>query len=99
MAMYMLYKTTAKSSKEMDDLRVQFQEIYKRHNVDIVGFWTNADTEKEFFYMSRYENEGDYKRKVEELHRDEDYNRLTSKVKEARVDFQSTRLIPKWVAE
>lgn len=99
MAMYMLYKTTAKSSKEMDDLRVQFQEIYKRHNVDIVGFWTNADAEEEFFYMSRYENEGDYKRKVEELHRDEDYNRLTSKVKEARMDFQSTRLIPKWVAD
>jgi len=99
MAMYMLYKTTAKSSREMDDLRVQFQEIYKRHNVDIVGFWTNADAEKEFFYMSRYENEGDYKRKVEELHRDEEYKRLTSKVKEARMDFQSTRLIPKWVAE
>ncbi|PNX50684.1 MAG: hypothetical protein BV458_12795 [Thermoplasmata archaeon M9B2D] len=99
MAMYMLYKTTAKSSKEMDDLRVQFQEIYKRHNVDIVGFWTNADAEKEFFYMSRYENEGDYKRKVEELHSDEEYKRLTSKVKEARMDFQSTRLIPKWVAE
>jgi len=38
MSMYMLYTTKAKSSQEMDDLRVKFEEIYKRHKVDIVGF-------------------------------------------------------------
>ena len=97
MAMYMLYTTKAKSSKEMDDLRVQFQEIYERHKVDIVGFWVNAEAEEEFFYMSRYENEADYKNKVALLQKDEDYIRLGSQVKEARMEFQSTRLVPKWI--
>ena len=93
----MLYTTKAKSSQEMDDLRVQFQEIYERHKVDIVGFWVNAEAEEEFFYMSRYENEADYKNKVALLQKDEDYIRLGSKVKEARMDSTKTRLVPKWV--
>jgi hypothetical protein len=93
----MLYKTKAKSSQEMDDLRMQFQEIYKRHKVDIVGFWVNAEAEEEFIYMSRYDDEADYKNKVAQLQKDEDYIRLGSKVKEARMDFSSTRLVPKWV--
>ena len=95
----MLYKTKAKSSQEMDDLRVKFQEIYERHKVDIVGFWVNAEAEEEFFYMSRYENEEDYKHKVERLRQDEDYVRLGSEVKEARLEFSSTRLVPKWIPE
>lgn len=93
----MLYKTKAKSSQEMDDLRKQFQEIYKRHKVDIVGFWVNADAEEEFVYMSRYDDEADYKNKVAQLQKDEEYIRLGAKVKEARMDFSSTRLVPKWV--
>jgi hypothetical protein len=99
MPMYMLYQTKAKSSQEMDDLRVKFQEIYERHKVDIVGFWVNAEAEEEFFYMSRYENEEDYKNKVEHLRKDEDYIRLGSEVKEARLEFSSTRLVPKWIPE
>ena len=41
---------TLASSKDYSSVvrRLQFQEIYKRHNVDIVGFWTNADAEEEF---------------------------------------------------
>ncbi len=97
MSMYMLYTTKAKSTKEMDDLRVQFQEIYERHKVDIVGFWVNAEAEEEFFYMSRYENEADYKNKVALLQKDEDYIRLGAEVKEARKEFGSTRLVPKWI--
>ena len=65
--------------------------------MDIVGFWVNAEAEEEFFYMSRYENEEDYKNKVSLLQKDEDYIRLGSKVKEARMDFSSTRLVPMWV--
>ena len=97
MSMYMLYTTKAKSSKEMDDLRVQFQEIYERHKVDIVGFWVNAEAEEEFFYMSRYENEADYKNKIALLQKDEDYIRLGAEVKKARMEFGSTRLVPKWI--
>lgn len=99
MTLYMLYQTKTKSSQEMDDLRVKFQEIYERHKVDIVGFWVNAEAEEEFFYMSRYENEADYRNKVELLRKDEDYIRLGSEVKEARLDISHTRLLPKWIPE
>lgn len=99
MAMYMLYTTKAKSSKVLDDLRVKFEEIYKRHKVDIVGFWVNAEAEEEFFYMSKYENEEDYENKIAQLQKDEDYVRLGKEVKEARLEFQSTRLVPKWIPE
>ena len=98
MPMYMLYTTKAKSSEEMDNLRMQFQEIYKRHHIDIVGFWTNAEVEEEFYYMSKYEDENDYNKKVELLRQDEEYKRLTEKVKEARMSFDSKKLVPKWAA-
>jgi len=96
--MYILYKTKAKSSKQMEDLRMKFQEIYKKHNIDVVGFWVNAEAENEFFYMSKYTDEKDYKNKVEQLHKDEDYKRLSTEVKEARIEFDSTRLVPRWTA-
>ena len=99
MSMYMLYTTKAKSSEELDNLRVQFEEIYKRNKVDIVGFWVNAEAEDEFFYMSRYENEADYKEKVGKLREDEDYIRLGKELKEARLEFSATRLTPKWIPE
>ena len=78
----------------MNDLRVKFQEIYERHKVDIVGFWVNAEAEEEFFYMSRYEDEADYKKKVENLRSDEEYQRLGKQLEEVRTSFESTKLLP-----
>lgn len=95
----MLYRSKAKSIAELDDLRLKFQEIYKRHKVDIVGFWVNAEDESEVYYMSRYKNEDDYKETVERLRKDEDYVRLGSDLKEARLESEAKRLIPKWIPE
>ena len=95
MPIFKLYTTKAKSSEEMDKLRMQFQEIYKKHHIDIVGFWTNAEAEDEFYYMSKYDDENDYHKKVELLKKDEEYKRLTEKVKNARTSFDSKTLIPK----
>jgi hypothetical protein len=94
MAMYMLYRSKSKSGKEMDDLRMKFEEIYKRHEVDIVGFWVNAEDEDEVFYLSKYKDENDYKKKVESLRSDEEYQRLGKKLEEVRTSFESTRLLP-----
>ena len=96
MPIFKLYTTKAKSSEEMDKLRMQFQEIYNKHNIDIVGFWINAEAEDEFYYMSKYEDENDYHKKVELLKQDEEYKHLTEKVKNARTSFDSKTLIPKW---
>lgn len=95
MAFYMLYRTRSKSSQAMDDLRMKFQEIYKKHKVDIVGFWENADDSNETFYLSRYEDENDYKKKVDALRSDDDYRRLSHDLQEIRQDVESIRLLPK----
>jgi hypothetical protein len=94
MAMYMLYRSKSKSGKEMDDLREKFEKIYQKHDVDIVGFWVNADDEDEVFYISKYKDETDYKKKVESLRNDEDYVRLGKELEEVRTSFESTKLLP-----
>ncbi|MHA3965079.1 MAG: NIPSNAP family protein [Candidatus Thorarchaeota archaeon SMTZ1-45] len=99
MAIYMLYRTKSKSSTDIDELRMKFQEIYKNHKVDILGFWVNAEDESEVYYISKYKDENDYKKKVEELRNDDEYARLTHDLQEVRQEFESTRLIPKWVSQ
>ncbi|MFW9808956.1 MAG: NIPSNAP family protein [Candidatus Thorarchaeota archaeon] len=94
MAMYMLYRSKSKSGKEMDELREKFQEIYDRHNVNIIGFWVNAEDENEVFYLSKYKDENDYKKKVESLHNDEEYVRLGKRLEEVRTSIESTKLLP-----
>jgi hypothetical protein len=99
MTMYMLYRSKAKSSEELDSLRLQFEEIYKRHKVDIVGFWVNAEDESEAYYMSKYKDEAHYKSTVDILRKDEDYIRLGAELQKTRVENESKRLIPKWIPE
>ena len=94
MAMYMLYKLHSKSGKEMDDLRMKFENLYEKHKVDIVGFWVNADDENELYYLSKYEDEDDYKKKVESLRKDAEYVRLTKKLDEVRTSIETTKLLP-----
>ena len=94
MAMYMLYRSKSKSGKEMDELREKFQKIYNKHKVDIVGFWVNAEDENEVFYISKYKDENDYKKKVESLRNDEEYQRLGKKLEEVRTSIESTKLLP-----
>jgi hypothetical protein len=78
----------------MDDLRTKFEKVYNRHEVEIVGFWVNADDEDEVFYLSKYKDENDYKKKVESLRSDEEYVRLGKQLEEVRTSFESTKLLP-----
>ena len=81
----------------MDELISEFEAVYKKHNVDILGAWANEDDPSEIFYQSKYESEEDYKRTVEELRNDADYAELTTKLEEIRVSSTTTRLTPKWL--
>lgn len=78
----------------MNDLRMKFEDLYKKHHVDIVGFWVNASDENELYYLSKYEDDNDYKMKVESLRKDEEYVRLTKKLNEVRTSIESTKLLP-----
>ncbi len=95
----MLYITKIKEDQveAMDELITEFEAVYKKHNVDILGAWANEDDPSEIFYQSKYEDEEDYKRKVEELQKDATYVELTTKLEEIRVSSTSTRLAAKWL--
>ncbi len=99
MAFYMHYRAKVKSEDvaELDEVRSKFEEIYKRHKVDILGFWENADDPSEVIYISRYEDEDDYKRTVEALNSDERYVELTKDIVRLRLETQSTRMNPTWI--
>jgi hypothetical protein len=97
----MLYQSKTKEDKEstMDTLRTQFEELYTKHNIEILGAWANADNLSETYYLSRYEDENDYKKKTEALRKDSKYQELTLKLQEIRLSSTATRLIPKWVTK
>ena len=93
----MLYQTTVKPTAidMMDKIREEFKVVYKKHGIDVVGYWKSVDNPNQSFYMARYESEDDYQHKTRTLHNDEQYLRLTSQLNEIRTDFKSTKLTPK----
>ena len=99
MALYMHYRAKVKSEDvaELDEIRSKFEEIYTRHKVDILGFWENAEDPTEVIYISRYEDEDDYKKTVEELKSDESYVQLGKDLDKIRLEIQPTRMNPTWI--
>ncbi len=53
-----------------------------------------AGDEDEVFYLSKYNDEADYKQKVESLRSDEEYISLGRQLEEVRTSFESTKLLP-----
>ncbi|MFW9845653.1 MAG: NIPSNAP family protein [Candidatus Thorarchaeota archaeon] len=98
MALYMLYRNKSKTGG-LDDLRKEFEGVYEKYNVNIIGFWENADDPNEVYYITRYEDEADYKTKVQQLRADARYAELTEHLKEVRADFQAVKLNPLWLPE
>jgi hypothetical protein len=97
----MLYQSKVKEGKAgvMDSLRSLFEGIYKKHDIEILGTWVNADDPYETFYLSKYEDENDYRKKTEALRKDATYTDLTQKLKEIRISSTATRLTPKWMSD
>lgn len=101
MAIYMLYRTKSKGEKsgELDELRSEFEGIYKKYKVNILGFWENANDPTEAYYISRYEDEADYKSKTDQLRSDDRYAELTKKLEEVRLESEAIKLNPLWIPE
>ncbi|MFX1417014.1 MAG: NIPSNAP family protein [Promethearchaeota archaeon] len=97
----MLYRTKSKTEghDELDKIRAEFEEIYRKHEVNIVGFWENVDDMSEIYYLSRYEDEADYKNKTERLRSDDRYAQLSKQLDELRIATEATRLNPIWLPE
>ena len=101
MPFYMFYRAKAKpdSLEQLSEIRTEFEGIYLSHEINIVGVWENADDPTEFFYMSWYENETEYKAKVEELRSDARYVELNEALAEIRVESQAIRMTPTYLPE
>ena len=97
----MLYRTKAKdgASGQLDDLRSEFESIYKKYKVNIIGFWENDADSNEAYYLSKYEDEADYKSKTDQLRNDDRYTDLTKKLEEIRLESESVKLKPLWIPE
>ena len=96
MALHMLYysKFKTESLDRLTELRNQFKVIYQEHGIEVNGFWENQEDSSELHFMTTYENEMDYKSKVETLQADETYQKLTSELGDIRESFKVTRLNP-----
>ena len=96
MALHMLYYSKFKTEnlEHLAELRRQFKGIYQEHGIKINGFWENEEDKSELHFMTQYEDETDYKRKVETLQADEKYQKLSSELGEIREAFKATRLNP-----
>lgn len=96
MTLYMLYYSKYKpgARDRLADIRHEFKEVYQEHGVEINGFWENEADTTEVHFMTKYENEIDYRRKVEKLQSDERYKKLTSELGDIRESIKVTRLTP-----
>lgn len=95
MAFVMMYNTKVRPEmiSHLSELRKEFHRIYNEYGVKVVGQWTCASDDSETFYMTQFESEDDYNRKIAALHDDERYLKLSAQLNEIRVEFRATRLV------
>ncbi|MFW9919418.1 MAG: hypothetical protein ACFFED_07450 [Candidatus Thorarchaeota archaeon] len=96
MTYVMLYKTKVKPEKieRMKELSAQFFEIYKEHDIEVLGHWSRIDKPTTNYLMIQYASEADYASKVEKLKSDERYQSLSVELNQIREDFKMKRLVP-----
>ena len=95
MAFVMMYNTKVRPEKKsrLSELRAEFRKIYDEYGVKVVGNWICASDDTETFYMTQFDSEEDYDRKIAALHEDERYLKLSAQLNEIRLQFRATRLI------
>ena len=96
MTLVMLYQTTVKpeSIDTLDRLRTEFDAIYKKHGIEVVGYWKKVESPNVSYYMIKYVSDADYQHKVRSLKKDERYADLTKQLKSIRTGFKSEKLVP-----
>ena len=97
----MLYhsKTKPEYVGKVEALRTKFEGLYKKYNIEVLGFWTVEGDDAEAYYISKYDSEEDYKTKVDLLRNDSEYQKLGEELKETRLSTEATRLVPMRVPE
>ncbi len=96
MTLVMLYQTTVNpdSIATLDKLRTEFDAIYRKHGIEVIGHWKKVESPNVSYYMVKYVSEADYQHKVRALKEDDSYVDLTKQLRSIRTDIKAERLIP-----
>ena len=83
--LYKLYRSKHKSSDPVyDDSFSEFNKLYKKYDVKVVGGGTNIENPQEEYFMTVYKNKAHYEETVSKLRNDPKYQELTKKLEDRR---------------
>ena len=86
---YKLYKMKFKNADSVhENSYKEFDEVYQKYDVKLVGGGYNSKDHKELYFMSVYNDEDHYKETVEKLKSDPTYIELSKKLEVDREDVQ-----------
>lgn len=86
---YKLYKMKYKTADAVhENSYKEFDEIYKKYDVKMVGGGYNSEDHKVIYFMSVYNDEDHYKETVKKLQSDPTYIELTKKLEVNREDIK-----------
>ncbi len=89
--LFKLYKE--KLIKHRDDGKLEqtvkeFQKIYKKVGVKVIGAWENVDDPTETFLITAYRDKTHYEETVAEMRADPKYTELTKEIQELRESIE-----------
>ena len=86
---YKLYKTKTKTTDvSYDESFSEFNKIYKKHDVQVLGGGTNVEDRREMYLMTLYKDKSHYEETVNKLRDDPRYMELSKKLEEGRESIE-----------
>ncbi|MFX1512051.1 MAG: NIPSNAP family protein [Promethearchaeota archaeon] len=94
---YKLYKERLRRNyQEIEQAFKQFQEIYKKFGVKVIGAWENVDDPQEGYLITAYRDNAHYEETVAKMRTDPKYTELTSELQKVResIDVTTLKVMP-----
>lgn len=86
---YKLYKSITKTKDvSYDESFSEFNEIYKKHDVQVLGGGANVEDSREMYLLTLYKNKTHYDETVKKLRNDPKYMELSKKLEEGRESIE-----------
>jgi hypothetical protein len=85
--------------EKLDAFIAKFEGLFKKYEIDMVGYWFVEGDESDQYLLFKYESEEEIKEKFDILLKDSEYLTLREEISEYRLSFEETRLKSKWIPE
>jgi len=92
---YKLYITKTKGPADQSrgvDLYNEFKEIYKEHEVKVLGVWLNIDNAKEVYFMTAFKSQEHYSQFIESMKENDQYQKMSQELAEDRESIEVKNL-------